>query len=119
MLFGGGTKSVEHDSGLHAGDAAGGIDFQNLVHVPGEIENDGDIAALAGERRAAAAAEERRAEFAGERDGCFYVIGIAGKYYSDRNLAIVRTVGRVDSASAAVEADIIRSAAKLGAKSLA
>jgi len=28
VLFGGGAKSVEHDSGLDAGDTAGGIDFE-------------------------------------------------------------------------------------------
>src|SRR5271166_4170338 len=68
VFFGGGAKSVEHDSGLHAGDAAGGIDFENPRHVFGEIEDDGDVAALAGQRRAAAATEKRRAEFAAEGD---------------------------------------------------
>jgi hypothetical protein len=63
-------RCVEHDSGLYAGDAAGGIDFENPRHVLGKIEDDGDVAALAGERRAGAAAEERRAELAAERDGC-------------------------------------------------
>jgi hypothetical protein len=48
VLFGGGAESVEDDSGLYAGDAAGGIDFENARHVLGEIENDGDVAALAG-----------------------------------------------------------------------
>jgi hypothetical protein len=62
-------KRVEHDSGLHAGDAAGGIDFENPRHVLGKIENDGDIAALSGERGATAAAEKRRAELAAESDG--------------------------------------------------
>jgi hypothetical protein len=66
MLFGGVAESVEDDSGLHAGDAAGGIDLENARHVLGKIEDDGDVAALAGERSAAAAAEERRAEFAAE-----------------------------------------------------
>ena len=68
VFFGGGAKTVEHDSGLYAGDAAGGIDFENPRHVFGEIENDGDVAALSGERRAAAAAEQRRAELAAECD---------------------------------------------------
>ena len=105
VFFGGGAESVEHDSGLHAGDAAGGIDFENPRHVLGEIEDDGDVAALAGERCAAAAAEQRRAELAAERDRGQNIVGVAGKHDADGNLAVVGAVGGVESASAAVEAD--------------
>ena len=58
MFFGGVAEVVENDAGLHAGDAAGGIDLENPRHVLGEVEDDGDVAALAGERGAAAAAEQ-------------------------------------------------------------
>jgi hypothetical protein len=33
VLFGGGAKRVEDYSGLDAGDAAGGIDFEDARHV--------------------------------------------------------------------------------------
>ena len=56
MFFGCGAQTVEHDSGLYAGDAAGRIDFEDPRHVLGKIEDDGNVAALSGERRAAAAA---------------------------------------------------------------
>ena len=114
VLFGGGAEIVEHDSGLHAGDAAGGIDFENPRHVLGKIEDDGDVAALAGERRAAAAAEQRRAELAAEGDRGQNVVGIAGEHDADGNLAVVGAVGRVESACAAVETDF--SAANLCAQ---
>ena len=110
VFFGGGAESVEHDSGLYAGDAAGGIDFENPRHVFGKIEDDGDVAALAGERCAAAAAEKRRAEIAAERDRCENIVGVAGKHYADGNLAVVGAVGGVESASAAVEPDVLREA---------
>jgi hypothetical protein len=48
MFFGGGPEMVEDDSGLDAGDAAGGIDFEDTVHVLREIEDYRDIAALSG-----------------------------------------------------------------------
>jgi hypothetical protein len=115
VLFGGGAESVEDDSGLHAGDAAGGIDFENARHVLGEIENDGDVAALAGERGAAAAAEQRRAELAAERDRCKNVVGIAWEHDADGDLAVVGAVGGVESAGAAIEPDFT---ANLGAQSL-
>ena len=105
VLFGGGAETVEHDSGLYAGDAAGGIDFENPRHVFGKIEDDGDVAALSGQRRASAAAEQRRAELAAERDRGLNIVVIAREHYADRNLAVVGAIGGVESAGAAVEAD--------------
>ena len=114
VFFGGGAEMVEHDSGLYAGDAARGIDFEDPRHVLGKIEDDGDVAALSGERRAAATAEQRRAEFSAERDRGDYIFVIVREYHSDRDLAIVGTVGSVESAGAIVEANF---AANSGAQS--
>src|ERR1700683_4443870 len=113
MFFSGVAKGVEHDSGLHTGDAAGRVDFEDLIHIAGKIEDDRDVAALSCERGSAAAAEERSGEFAAERDRGDYVFDVAGKNYLDRNLAVVGTVGRVEGAAGGVEADI---ALKVGAK---
>jgi hypothetical protein len=107
VLFGGGAKGVKHHSWLHAGDAAGGIDFENPRHVLREIEDDGDVAALAGERCAGATAEKRCAELAAERDRGENVIGIAREDDADGNLAVVGTIGGVEGACAAVETDVI------------
>jgi hypothetical protein len=97
---------VEHDSGLYAGGAAGGIDFENPRHVLGKIEDDGDVAALAGKRSAAATAKKRRAEFAAEGDGGFDVGGVARKHDADRDLAIVGPIGRIESTGTGVEANV-------------
>jgi len=115
VFFGGGAEIVEHDPGLYAGDAADGVDFENPRHVFGKIENDGDVAALPGERCAAAAAQQWRSELAAQSDGGENIVGIAGEYDADGDLAIIGTVSGVESASAAVEADF---AANLGAESL-
>jgi hypothetical protein len=60
---------------------------------------------LAGERRAATAAEKWRAELAAQCDRGQNIVGIAGEHDTDGNLAVVGTVGGVEGASAAVEAD--------------
>jgi hypothetical protein len=105
VLFGGGAKSVEHDSGLYTGDAAAGIDFENARHVLGKIQNDGDVAALSGEGGASATAKKRRAKFAAERDGRENILGVARKNDSNRNLAVVGAIRRVEGARARVEAN--------------
>jgi len=113
VFFGGVAKSVEHDSGLHAGDAAGRVDFENLIHIAGKIEDNRDVAALSGKRGTAAAAEERGVEFTAERDCGDYVFNVAGKNYADGNLAVVGTIGGIEGAAGGVEPDI---ALKVGAK---
>jgi hypothetical protein len=105
VFFGGGAEVIEDDSRLDAGRAANGIDFEDLIHVGGEIEDDGNVAALSGEGCASAAAEQRRAELAAECDRGLNIVRIARQHYSDRNLAVVGAVGGVESAGAAIEAD--------------
>jgi hypothetical protein len=106
MLFGSGAEAVKHDSRLHSSDAALRIDLENLRHVLGEIQYHGYVAALARERRSASAAEQRRFEIATNGNRGENVIGIAGKYHADRNLAVVRAVGGVESAAAIVKANV-------------
>ena len=106
MFFGGVAEVVEDDAGLHAGDAAGGIDLENARHVLGEVEDDGDVAALSGEGGAAAAAEHGRIEFAAEGECGEDVVGVVRENYADGDLAVVRTVGRVEGAAAVVEANV-------------
>jgi hypothetical protein len=48
MLFGLGAEMIKNDAGLDSGDATLGIDFENVRHVSGEVENDGSVAALSG-----------------------------------------------------------------------
>ena len=83
-----------------------GIDFQDVAHVAGEIEHQGHVAALSGQRGSAAAAQERSAILARQRDGGDDVIGVAGKNYADGDLAIVGAVGGVEGAAAGIETDV-------------
>jgi hypothetical protein len=73
--------------------------------VAGEIEDNGDVAALSGERSTAATAEERGTELAAEGDGSEDVIYALGKSDADGDLAVVGTVGGVKGAGTTVETD--------------
>jgi hypothetical protein len=128
IFFGGVAECIEDNAGLHAGDAAGGINLEDSRHVSRKIQHDGDVAALAGERGAAAAAEDGGSEFPAGGDCGEDVIGIAGENDADGNLTVVGGVGRVEGAAAGVEADVasnsissspisLRYAAKLRAQS--
>jgi hypothetical protein len=115
MFFGGVAQLVENDSGLHASDAASGIDLEDRGHVLGKIEDDGDVAALAGERRSSATTEQRRAKVATDGNSGENILSVAGNDYANGNLAIVGSVGGVESTGAGIEADL---AANVGAQRL-
>jgi hypothetical protein len=103
IFFGGVAEVIQDYSGLDSGDPVVGIDLENLSHVLCEVENNRDVAALSGEGGAAAATQQRSAEFAADGDGGEDVIGVAREDYADWNLAVVRTIGRVEGAAAVVE----------------
>jgi hypothetical protein len=114
MFFGGVAEMVEDDSGLHACNSTFGIDLENLSHVLREIKNDGDVAALSGERSSSAATKQRSAEIAADGDGGKDIVGIARENDTDRDLTVVGSVGRVEGAASAVEANVASDAETQG-----
>ena len=98
-------QRVEDDAGLNTGELMFGIDLEDLVHVLGEIEDDGDVAALSGETGSSAAREDGSAVFSAQGDGGDDVCFVAGDDQADGDLAVVRRVGGVHGAASAVEAD--------------
>src|ERR1700720_4400787 len=105
MLFGAISQGVEDHAGLDAGGFARGIELENLVHIFTEIENDGNVATLAGKTGARTTGEDGRSELAARRRGGDYVGVIARDYEADGNVAIIGGVGGVEGAGAGVEAD--------------
>ena len=106
VFFGGVAEGIEHDPGLHAGDAALGIDLENLRHVLGKIEHDGNVAALAGEGGAASAAELVAHRIGGRGPMVARTSSASrGEHNADRNLAVVGAVSGVEGARAAIKAD--------------
>jgi len=106
MFLGSVAEAVEKHSGLHPGRAPLKIDFHDVAHVASEIEHQGDVATLSGERGSTAAAQQRSAILAGERDGGDDVIGVTRENHSDGYLAIVGAVRGIKSAAARIETDI-------------
>ena len=113
-FLGGIPKTIEHDPRLHAGDAARGIDLEDSRHVLRKIQHDGDVAALAGKRCTAAAAKQRRTEFAAKGDSRENIVHVMREDDANRNLAIVGTVGGVESTAALIETDFAAQGAAQG-----
>ena len=67
-------RVVKDAAGLDRAEFSLGIDGEDAVQVLGEIHDDGDIAALSGQARAAAAREDRRTELPGDRNRADYII---------------------------------------------
>ena len=103
VLLSGVSKTIENYAGLHAGDAARWIDLQNFRHIFGEIQHHGHIAALSSERSSAASTENWSVELARGCNRGDDVIDVAWQNNSDRNLTIIRPIGRVKRAAAGVK----------------
>ena len=99
------AQRVEHHARLHAGESSLRVELEDPIHVLGEIEHHGDIAALAGQAGACSARQNRGAVFAAGRHGSHHVVGIARHDQADGNLAVVRSVGGVHRAAATIETD--------------
>ena len=103
VRFGGVAQRIEHDAGLHARESADRIDLEDPVHVLREVEHDRHVAALSGEAGARAARQDGRVVLPARGHRRDHIVGIAGNDEADRNLAVVRAVGRVERAAAAIE----------------
>src|ERR1700752_1299029 len=114
IFFGGVAGLIQNFSGLDARDAAFGIDLEDISHVLREVEDDGDVAALSGKGCAAATTEQRSAELAANGDGGKDVVGVTRENYADGYLAVVRTVGGVEGATAIVEFNVAADLASQG-----
>src|SRR5205823_13908243 len=71
--------------------------------ILGEVDHDGDVAALPGEARTPAARKHGRTVLAAQGDGLDHLLDRLGEHDSDGNLPVVRTVGRVQRAVPAAE----------------
>jgi hypothetical protein len=97
---------VEDATGLHAGDAALGVDLENVVEVLREVDQHRGVAALAGEARAAAAQDDRRAVLAADAMDLDELVNVSRDDDADRRHPVVRRVGRVEGAARGVEPDL-------------
>ena len=80
------------------------VNLEHAIHVLREINDHRNVAALSRQARPAAATGDRRAELAAGRDGGYDIAAVARDHHTDRNLAIIRAVGRIKSAVPIAEA---------------
>jgi hypothetical protein len=98
--FGAGAQRVQDHAGLDARNPLLDIDLENPIHVFGEVEDDGDVAALAGEARTGTAGEDRR-----ERRGAAHAHRPHPSARRRRwHLSIVGGIGGVQRPAALIEA---------------
>ncbi len=103
-FFRGVADAVEDDAGLDVNGAGLGIDGAHAVHVLREVEDDGEVAALAGEGGAGSAGEDGGVDGAAGGDGGDDVGFIAGDDDADGDVAVVGAVGGVEGFGGGVEA---------------
>ncbi|HEY7551096.1 MAG TPA: hypothetical protein VH913_16475 [Hyphomicrobiaceae bacterium] len=106
MLLGGRSQVVENAPRLDLGRSGARIDGAKAVEVFREVDQDGNIAALPGQARAAAARDDGRIELAAQPDGPDDVLAAPGHHDADRHLSVVRSVGGIERTAAGVEADL-------------
>ena len=103
VLIGTIAQVVQRHSRLHPRILFLRIDLQNLVQVLGEINHNGNIAALPGKACAAAPGQNRRAIFAGQRHRLNYILDCFRNDHADGHLAVVGAVRGIECAAAVVE----------------
>src|SRR5207237_9397942 len=106
MLLGALAQVIENHAGLHAGAAVDRVEVKDPVQVLGKIHPYSHVAALTGERSAAAAGKQWRAMLATKGDGGDDIVQSLGKHHADGYLTVVAAVGGVESAAAGIEAHL-------------
>ncbi len=95
------VQLIEHDAGLNARGARLHVDFQNLVEVPAEIDDQAGPDRLAGQTRPSAARNQRQLELPGNFNG-------HGNIFARGRQNDARRLDLVDASVGAVEGAVIR-----------
>src|SRR2546426_11650324 len=101
-------RSVLNEPGLDPCPPLLRVDLEHPVHVPGEVQDEGAIDGLAGERGPAAPREERHLVLPRDLDSRLDVVRIAGDHDTDRLHLIHGRVGGVEKAGDRIEANVAR-----------
>src|SRR6185436_18980311 len=100
------TKRITHDAGLHPCVLVCRIQFEDPVHVLRVVEDDRDVATLAGEARSCAARKHRRAVFAARCEGSDDIGVVPGDDDTYWRLPVVGSIGGIHRTCATVETDV-------------
>ena len=100
------AQRIEHDAGLYAGPFGLRIECLDAVHILGEVQNNRFIATLAREACPAAPRQDRRAVVTRHGDCADDILCMARDDDADRDLAIVRSVGRIQRPASFIKPDL-------------
>ncbi len=100
------AHAVEHRPRLHVHRLRHRIDLADAVHVLRKIENDRRIAPLPRERRSRPARQNRRPKAAANRNRSNNIVLIDRNHQPDRDVPVVRRIGRIQRARGRIEADL-------------
>jgi len=103
ILFGCITEMIQNNTRLDACASCLRINFENSRQVLRGVQYDRYVAALSGQGRTSATAQQGSIKFTAERNRSDYVVGITRNDNTDRNLAIIGPIGRVESPAPFVE----------------
>ena len=100
------VQLVEDDAGLSADPALFSVDLDYIVHVLGEVDDDGVAYRLTRQARAAASRQDGYAVAGGRLDDSDHVVGGLGKHHPDGLNLVDAGVGAVEHSGHLVEANL-------------
>ena len=106
VLLGRAAEEIEDAARLHSRALVCGIEFEDVAHELGEVQDNGDVAALAGQAGATAAPEHGGAVPAGGRDCLDNVFLVPRDDDADRHLPVIRGVRRIQCTAPVIEAHL-------------
>ncbi|CAI4170767.1 hypothetical protein CCOS2040_18555 [Streptomyces albidoflavus] len=95
---GGVAEPVEDQAGLDAGGACLGVEGEQAVHMPGEVEDDAGAGGLPGDGGARAPGDHGHAVLPADREGGGHVVGVARGDRAERHAPVVGGVHGVQGA---------------------
>ena len=101
----GGAQVVEDDTGLDAGDPTHRVQIHDPIEVARYVDDDGRVGRLTGQTGAAATERDGGVVFGADADDGGEVVSVERPYDTNRELAVVGRIGRVERPVAGSERD--------------
>ena len=106
VLLGGVSKGIQDEAGLDDRVAFLGVQLDDLVDVLRVVDNNGYVAALSGEARAAAPRDNWRTLLVADRHRCDHILDVKWDDDADRHFAVVGGVGGIERAAARYRSEL-------------
>jgi hypothetical protein len=105
MWFGSGAQVIQHKSRLHPGVISLGIQLEYMVQILRHVEDNGHVAALAGQACSSAPCKPRRVMVTANCYRLNDVYDAPGYHYPDRHLTVIGSVSRIQCTAPIIKPD--------------